>query len=195
MIDYDKLKLAHELALKIDYAFSHKFVLERFNNNNLHQVFELWGENYSNIYSHNVDDVISKLQELTGELKHKYQAGDEVWLIDDSEICTAIIDKYDNEEYLLRHCAQIDSGMNTGKGWTAKDKLYPSREALIEAQIDYWQSLRKFECPKCNLPWSSCQCKLECEHESDGTAFIISNKPFRCIKCGKRIHWTEFKNE
>jgi hypothetical protein len=207
MIDYDKLKLVHELAEKLkteDWSIKYGYY-----NGNGYFVLTFYDfEDMFHEYEHsNIDDLVSKLQELTGELKPKYKVGQEVWLIDDSEICTALIDKYDDREYFLRKCTQVESGMATGKGWIAEDKVYPSREDLIEAQIDYWNKLRYpdindsairahaavkedlgkiVDCDKRIFDVVKECIAKECQHESDGMLFEMPpySHKYKCIKCG-----------
>lgn len=201
MIDYDKLKLAHELALKLGAGLSHYYdkhktgdgEFELFHVNS----FQLWGSHQS-YKAEMLDDLISKLQELTQEIKPKYK---DAWFINKHNVieCT----KTENQEGY----AYCDETSHDAFGKT----MYPSREALIEAKIEYWNKLRyptieesarfaqnsikelgeklfkdNFECPKCNQEWSCCQCKSECQHEDSGIMDEIDNR-LKCKKCG-RLH-------
>lgn len=114
MIDYEKLRWAHELANKLNERISINvcylvadnkptFVLD-------HSDFK------NNITSYNIDDLIAKLRELT-QPKPKYIEG---W----------VIDGFGKMDYWT-HMNEED----------IKEKdiiVYPSKEALIDAQIEYW---------------------------------------------------------
>jgi hypothetical protein len=241
MIDYDKLRLAHELAHK-NARLSGRLCCVTVcfcGGVNFRLVYQTETHTHDSHFN-DLDSLISKLTELTQpkckcgnpldlertvcnecieravksiKQKPKYEIGSLVWLIDCDEICTANIDKYDDGDCKLINCVTFKSCHATGIDWTSENKLYSSREALIESQIEYWQtlqdfpSLRKFTCPKCKDPWSKCECKEECEHESDDIIYskddfggfhatLYKNADplllpasfvffYRCIKCGE----------
>jgi hypothetical protein len=136
MIDYEKLKLAHNLILKVD----EKYVLALYVSCSFDPYFRLgtlntdWFEDYNNI-----DDLIKKLKELTEPKRaHKYIVGDEVWFL---RVCGTIdhsyvveIDFDSNDMYLIN-----------GVRWFEEKDLYPTKQALIESQVAYWQSLLEAE--------------------------------------------------
>jgi len=222
VIDYDKLKLAHELARQY-YLMTLKQIsfsiapLENHTEYTLslnHEDIDAWS---------NIDELISKLQELTAELKPKYKVGQFVYYCcDNGDICNGIIKgifKDINGKDIIE--------LENPNARLFINSIYPSRESLIEEQIEYWKSLKdktprekfkdeiekynneckecapRFECPRCNKSWSSCQCKLECDHESDkkfyanigGIMRSISNNRLvlnakyelyaKCKKCGE----------
>lgn len=172
MIDYEKLKIAHELALKVDRAIKYIFG-NSIANTPCHQFYI---QNYTEEERcDDIDDLISKLQELT-QPEPKYKVGDEVWYLDlpINKIHIGIIRRARYDEYV------INGEDNDTKDDFTADELYPTKKSLIEAQIKYWKSLREPE---------------ECQHESDGIDHFLysKDKKFRfpvvefnkCTKCGE----------
>jgi hypothetical protein len=187
MIDYEKLKIAHELAEYLSnkenfVSWSYDFFYCK-KEGNKHQVRLLLGPHHEDFqggyyYMNNLDELISNLREII-QSKPKYKVGQNVWLI--SYCGSGIvewkiedIDASSEEKYLF------------GDSWYKESELYPSKQSLIEAQIEYWQKLKIDEisssktCPKCgmqrvkdNACWSR-ECTFnemtneECQHESDG---------------------------
>ena len=186
MIDYEKLKLIHELTNKIDeideVAVQHHFSHTRGDK------FILWTKNgVAQFGIEEMDDLIAKLKELVkpeAKLEPKYKVGDEVWY------------KLGDE---LISCEIIKNPESFG------DDYYPSKEALIEAQIEYWKNqlennLEKVKecshvtltvgCAVCDTyklnPDDPCYKSKNCEHEGkivymDGP----TNITMECIKCGE----------
>ncbi len=177
MIDYEKLKLAHELALKTEGYFVGFYFGNTIEKKDEFTLFNSNGVIDRNFDS--IDSLIAKLQELikpkfklcdacqrwldnhiydTGfplmyvseivkeckEKRHiekqKYQLGQEVWFVDCNAVFSAVIDSIGIDEY------RVDDGKNkTGKDWYHVSELYPSREALIVAQLEYWTRLKNEE--------------------------------------------------
>lgn len=180
MIDYDKLKIAHEMAKKINQRVSVSvcylvaddkptFVLDHCDSKN-------------NVTSYNFDDLITKLKELT-QPEPKYIDG---W----------VIDGFGNIEF-WRNMTQEDIEKNSLK-------VYPSRESLIDAQINYWYDLKmetvKDSLSKCVPPFegevrgfSSLTDKesnrqiTSCYHESSDEFYFLNMDKYMCIKCGEWI--------
>lgn len=123
MIDYEKLKLAHE------------WVCNHFDG------------------QMGIDDLIAKLQELT-KPKTKYKVGDEVWMTVDDEPKSFVIDSVCNSKYYLY---QYDLGL------VYESLLYPTKSALIEAQIEYWQK-QLCEIGEHDYPNDSYKC-IHCRHD------------------------------
>jgi hypothetical protein len=146
MIDYEKLKLMNLLLEKLsgDYALLVSWSKDTGYKYSIHNLNEPHGYGFLNI-----DDLIKKLEELT-EPKPKYEVGKKVWLVDCDCICVAKIVKYEGDEYKISDCRPIDGSMTTGKDWAQESDLHPTKQALIEAQITYWQSLLKPECKHLN---------------------------------------------
>lgn len=189
MIDYDKLRIAHKLCLKNGYSFSCFF-----GGKDITGYFEqeLIGDNYI-IYDieagpildeyENIDDLIAKLQELTQkeEPKAKYKVGEFLYFINTNEPEWKI-------ESSSVTCYPKPDGNNgfeyEFEGWTIHENyLYPTKQALIETQIEYWQSLHNHSEDKLE--------KVECQHESDGDKFYSARPEFlpgqinKCKKCGE----------
>lgn len=136
MIDYDKLRVAHELVEKYRETNNHEISIEiNFTSNLTEYLLHTDGQD-SDAFSC-VDNLIQKLQELT-QSKAKYSKKDFIWVLDDSNRAShkKIIghrwDEYE-KEYV---CELTDS---TGEPyWITENSLYPTKSALIEAQIEYW---------------------------------------------------------
>ena len=133
MIDYDKLKLAHELAEK--YAESKDSctslsITVRFGGlgGNEYQADFCGVEAYEEIDPTTLDKLITKLQELTHP-EPKYTVGSTWWFLNGPSF-----DRYPTPKSLLI--------TEQNQGWYRKDdEWFPSREALIQDQIDYWAKL------------------------------------------------------
>lgn len=130
MIDYDKLKIAHELADKLSkitnghVQVSCKLFIHREGSNFCH--YELSIDNdygLGNGVMTNMDDLITKLRELT-QSEPKYKKGQTVWTLTNHEAPDDIIE------------ITLNQDINDDEG------LYPSKAALIEAQIEYWSNMQ-----------------------------------------------------
>lgn len=140
MIDYIKLKEAHELML----------ILSNNNGCSLRLTFcdgKFWKyflqiNDKKDIFEFNcIDDLITKLKELT-QTKPKYALGDIVWLYDYSinEIQSFKIDAITLKTFKYSgNC--IEDGFAYEE--IAEKDIYPSRDALIDAQIEYWKGLKQ----------------------------------------------------
>lgn len=134
MIDYDKLKLAHELCRKLD---GHWFRIDFCINIKEHDrinIFLYQCDANSPIIFINIDELINKLQELTHS-KNRFAIGQEVWFIDsyDKISCLkirAIEGKNPNIRYVVDN-----------NGWSVHETYcYDSKQSLVEDQIKYWMS-------------------------------------------------------
>ena len=186
MIDYDTLKLAHELAEK--YSLSNygesvsissrisslfKSAIYTVVIHDLHKEFE----------SFELDDLIDKLRTLTApeEPKAKYTLGDELWYLHHQEIESFISVK------------TLGRTHYDGEYWWHEDYLYPTKASLIEAQLEYWQKLKQEDCEhdfnsvfnfydeSGSKYYQGCsKCKLqkpdECQHESDNHSEDVLEK-------------------
>jgi hypothetical protein len=141
MIDYDKLKEAHELVMKLDTHFLVHSVGGKYPSENTS--FELcsWSLEGDDERFSNLDDLITKLHELTTP-QPKYKVDDECWWIrrhNNPPLCCIVI----KAEYLSppinyggwSYYVEIEEG---GYTWMDEDDLHPTKQALIEAQIKYW---------------------------------------------------------
>ena len=164
MIDYEKLRKAHELTKKLpfeSYSFdcwcctgleSGFFYTLTFEDN----------ENMSHEYeSQNIDELIAKLQELT-KPQPKFQIGQEVWLVGNfGEPITAKV--------LGKMGGDVDLGFKDGTcRYGVLTGLYPTKQSLIEAQIAMWLKMNE-----------------ECQHESDGNCYTSYPATLKCKKCGE----------
>ena len=168
MIDYEKLKKAHELAEKLSYE-SDEII-------RIYTVFYqknkpfVSAENDFDEIARGEDAIIAKLTELT-QPEQKYK---EAWYIHNGDVLsTEVLNK---PGYI---CCDKTERNAIGR------HMYETKEALIEAQIKYWQSLHPDYQP---LPMSSGGCGVieECRHESDGSYCInsLGKSGDKCKKCG-----------
>lgn len=183
MIDCEKLKLAHELALKTTYTVGVTFGIEI--------DYMPWSlknaddeaSNYNKyIYGDDIDDLITKLQELT-QPPPKYKVSDEVWVFKNrSVVCHTIFE----DVFYQNKWSYTFVGDNLL--WNDEIDLYPSREALIEAQIQYWKNLKSVD----NIPIEPGdtiseqvimnQCEKCNEYYKGSSLKIVATQ---CIKCGE----------
>lgn len=139
MIDYEKLKLAHELVSKIPFSkITHIY------SNEDGSSFTLTSPDLSFRYIFNIDELIEKLQELK-KLEPKYKVGDTVFVRHIDSIHFFIIDEIiveDNEFWYINYCNSGAFQDDQHEFNQYKENLlFPTREALIKSQINYWQSL------------------------------------------------------
>ncbi len=187
-INYEKLAKAHELCEKYYKLTGDSAILEsNYSAGCKDYGYSLWIGDVE--YWHDkLDAVIGRLIGLT-ESELKYKAGDIVWLINDEDIPESFkindVDIAADEKYYL------DDSLHGG--WWTEEQLYPSREAAIDARIEYWTSLKigsiakSTICPKCGnqrvsdgvCRWIGCDYR-ECQHK--GEAIIVGDK-LRCLKC------------
>lgn len=133
MIDYEKLKIAHELAFRTSYVIDTSFGMD-----------ELWFklrnvDEDANDYEveREFDDLDKLINALEKATKPKFKVGDKVWYLNaDKEI-----------ESLEVLCSQFTSNSDwlyqNGKGWSIYEKAcYPTKALLIDAQLEYWEDLR-----------------------------------------------------
>jgi len=204
MIDYDKLKIAHELCEKLS-IIKNQYIQVKIQICLNDCSYAL--ENNANIFKFewfdSIEELITKLKELT-EPQPKYKIGQEVWYItcEFEPISTKIEDLTwfeDSTHYLI------------DEGHIKESNLYPSKQALIEAQIEHWTKLKIDEISEdtiistlcCGSTWSyyksakyvvncaHCQKKFheKCQHESDGILKDDSGTfelgCYKCKKCGQ----------
>lgn len=183
MIDFEKLKLAHELCFASKrYYFSLTLGLHK-------------GFDFASLYDSEanrsmlignfecVEELLSKIQELT-KSKPKYESGQIVWF-DMAGVPASFniteIEPSEDYNYFYDDTPECD--------------LYPSQLALIEAQIAHWTKLLEEEIkPKfegeikgCDQSrYTLCQStSKQCQHESDGKRYIFNAAQNRCTKCGE----------
>jgi hypothetical protein len=187
VIDYEKLKIAHELvreyAIQKEWDINLSICFDSFDKDKFGCI--LSDGNGDHKFS-NLDDLIAMLQYLT-KPKSKYHHGQAVWFLEKdtntAKIFTiwGIVEREDGFYYDNAH----------------ENSLYPSREALIDAQVTYWIGMRLENsplkdkvnpgngktCPKCKrqrfadgMCWHvGCDYK-ECQHNFNRGI---------CINCGE----------
>src|SRR6267154_3032965 len=84
MIDYEKLKLANELAEKLTNGMAEGHILEIktwfYNGNSYYELNDITDTISFDNKMNDIDDIIAKLQELT-KPKSKYEVGQKVFVI------------------------------------------------------------------------------------------------------------------
>ncbi|HCJ4260064.1 TPA: hypothetical protein NR299_003216, partial [Legionella pneumophila] len=147
MIDYEKLKKAHELAGKItiDSGKRADVYVSIYDGDKI--VFGIMYDR-TTYESIDIDHLLNKIEELT-QPKPKYEVGDEIWFINSAnKISSLVIERIDYQHpdgfyYVDKH----------GNYKSDKSTTFSSLELLIDSQIEYWKNLRTPEesklCPKC----------------------------------------------
>lgn len=74
---------------------------------------------------------------MTDYDKPRYAVNDDVWVLFDETLIKTKVESVIGRTYYLRHVLRL----------TYENEVYPSRDALIEAQIEYWQRLLKCGSP------------------------------------------------
>jgi hypothetical protein len=160
MIDYDKLKTAHELAelygKQIDEWMDVAVTLNAPSKNHPFPfAFGPTGKDFDNRFS-SLDELIAKLEELTKPAP-KFKVGDNVWVncwsVNDANqlgynfIKGVVIPNTDRDKDLSEPYVRIEpcSPSEGGKYSAPERFVYASRKELIDAQIGYWQSLKQQE--------------------------------------------------
>lgn len=171
MIDYEKLKVAHELANKISKERDYTVAIQcAINNECINYMIKAYEIDEQYLY---IDDLITKLEELTTP-KPKYKEGDFVWyLSNNSELSRMAID-------WVREELEINSNQvvyATPNGMVIESALYPSKAALIEAQVVYWTSLK-------NEVISTRERNMSMTSIHTGDAFNYLNPPFQGLVKG-----------
>lgn len=213
MIDYEKLKIAHELAVELDQRCSIEVAFFRYGRPRY--LFNAQ-EFQDSFCCKSIDDLITKLQELP-EPKPKYKVGQKVWMtvvcgykldVDSAHITSIIIN---NGQIEYTH----DCGGNDF--YVLESDLYATKEDLIEAQIQYWTCLKTEEKSTENkdvsiisdflgkikglktttndLPintdlvsnHSADELEKVCDHINDGMIHMVKDGDFKakCTKCGE----------
>lgn len=210
MIDYEKLRRAHELCISGgDYYFTVDFGVPL----GFIYLHDLSLDAKSPIIAfRSIDKLITKLEELTQpEIEPKYKVGDVVW---QAGFCNEItswvvaeVQPDDNHTYCYRH--------DNHSGWF-EHQLYPTREALIQSQIEHWQGLSEESTRILSMQavgeyvdsTIKCEHKQEtrsadgvnylcldcdqwftvpevCEHEPSDDAQLLNVGTYNCKKCGE----------
>jgi hypothetical protein len=183
MIDYEKLKIAHELAkqsdkefyISVDFHTNDKFSYNLFCYPN---ECDCW-ESYKTL-----DELIHGLRYLN-TTQPKYNIGQEVFTLHGNDIHSFIIDEITHDDgFWYLHYVSNGIYMEGSKAFDQyrEDMLYPSKESLIEAQIQYW-------CSQLDMKqeiefWAD---RSKCAHEvGEMTPQMLDGRLF-CIKCGENL--------
>ena len=136
MIDYQKLQLAHELASELarqnEFTFAIQVAIGYCGTINYMLKAYLIDEQYMHI-----DELITKLRGLVKQ-EPKYEIGQTVWFVVLSDNWNPI------ESTILQYDPLISKYFLAGT-WFRENEIYPSKEALIEAQMEYWICLKNEE--------------------------------------------------
>lgn len=143
MIDYEKLKLADEICKKSGHSFSYFFggkdKLNSFGSDLIPDNCILYDIDSGSIIDdfENIDLLITKLTELT-QPKPKYEVDERVWAESEGNLQFFTIKSrsFIKNEYV--YFDKFDYSYS-------EKRLHPSKEALIDAQIAHWQSIRDNE--------------------------------------------------
>src|ERR1700733_350382 len=204
MIDYNKLKQAHEMCLNTKYYFDIALGVE----DGGIALFDC-ESNISFINNpEDLDDLIVNLKKLTGT-KPKYSEIDFVWVMDGDHDFEEVQIMYLSSDHAPWHYAvKFKNGMQS---FFSEDKLFPSKYHLIAAQIRYWARIgakepeesETEECPhdkKIMGLGNDFICKHcdeyvnneECEHDYQPNNYGQSNLEYQCTKCKV---WKECQHE
>lgn len=182
MIDYSKLKIAHELCINTKYYCieivmgimdSATFFLRNCDDE---------GNNSTLVHYSTLDNLILKLQELT-QTKPKYKIGEKVFTVNsDLEI----------EEVEISSILDIHTHMpyqDTYRDWHHENRLYPTKQSLIESQIEYWRDQLSEELEQHISPY--CEPLNKDEHCQVSGAKLATPKieavPYRPIFTAEKI--------
>jgi len=172
MTDYLKLKEAHSLAeiysKQTDSNCEISFCCQQSNRNPY--IRFRWGEpGHKFDFPFELDDLITKLRELTTRAP-KYK---EAWYLGEDNNSILLTKVHNQVGYSC--CDDTDIG---ALGRT----MYPSKKALIDAQIEYWSGLKLEHQDK---EPNYCEPEEECEHEMDYHHRLLNPLQIKCNKCGE----------
>ena len=204
MIDFEKLKLAYELADKYTKTTGNYCVIRTMFNTTIPCSFLLDGDPSIAMYGYtNLDAIISALQELTKPTK--YKIGQKIWYKSFDEPAEGVIKAiYDSITFddIPCYLYSID-----GIGEFEEAYLYASEYELISHQFEYWRHLlephlNQFKSNECLHDYEDCdlydeggklsmkrcvkcgKCtKKDCQHEPDENQYLSNPNKRRCRKC------------
>jgi hypothetical protein len=139
MIDYDKLKQAHELADKYAAESSNTVVIYSYRDINEFNL-SLYVNGIEVFAKPSLDKLIDMLKKFTTP-DPKYNIGQELWWVN------GVTERWtpDIVSGRITHRKFIDGFWVYGRGMyeIGENCLYTSRDELIEGHIAYWESLRR----------------------------------------------------
>lgn len=177
MIDYDKLKIAHEICQESGYSFSYFFGGQAVEDN-----WTIYDLDSGPILDdgEDINDLITKLRELT-QPEPKYK---DCWYVGvgGHQKCTKVLNQ---NGYVVCDETDLEAiGLHV--------IAYATKAQLIEAQIEYWQSLREPQDEYCNVSGAKLgkreptEGTTGCQHESDGEDYRYQcAHHYKCTKCGE----------
>lgn len=133
MIDYDKLKEAHELCQGTENLWLAVFLGDP---RIFIRLYDELDDEYEVRYRpDDIDDLITKLRELT-KPEPKYEKGDTVYWAFGDVIYYGEFEYVDGSDHY-----QVISADGSNLVSLDEKHLHPTREALIKSQIEYWHGL------------------------------------------------------
>lgn len=135
MIDYEKLKEAHELTEKLSENNQSWVSIEIVFSKGWQPIsyfLNRWDK--APIICSGIAELITTLKELT-ESKPKYKIDDVVWFVDNVPYSSKIKTIYINDE-------EASYGLDNWIGAFNDENLYPTKKTLVQSQIDYWQKMK-----------------------------------------------------
>lgn len=201
MIDYEKLKLVHEFADKNLFYISTSITSGDDGDRYCKFLATLLPNDNDNYCFDSIDDLIAKLRELTQpeEPKAKYAVGDEVFFVGFEQ--QIIQDKISRIQKMTDGSFLFIFDYSPTQN---ESQIYPTKQELIEAQIEYWHELAaEWGIPLiCGTNEKSTQdddmspVLTECDHSwQSGTNIINGNYsesiyPHSCWRCGIKFDST-----
>ena len=129
MIDYEKLKIAHQLAKHLPFQHCHIDCMVGSRPTYFHLIYEDKDGLVHTSEFDELDALINKLYLLHPPI---YKVGDVVWYlhtVDYIPMRRTVTKVMQSRLYFLDDCTY----------W--EEKLYPTREGVIRAQLEYWHNL------------------------------------------------------
>jgi len=160
MIDYEKLKTCHELVEKIRLGKFHMTFSEHDGDE-----YRFYAPLCDNFYTNSLDELLEHLRELS-EPEPKYKVGDKVWMVYCDEPKAFTISNVVNAKYYLD---------DYPVGMVYESELFPTRQALIQHQLQYWAKLMQEECTHPNK-YLQQDGKFDCD--DCGMVGIAMGQPF-----------------
>lgn len=191
MIDYKKLELAHQLCQKLNGVIYADFIMSAYHCE--YTISNSKGPIESNPFfiTESLDEFIEKLRKFVDVPVAKYKIGQVVHFLYRNTLHNSEILGY--EWSLEKHCYYCE--IKSPRLWWYESELYPTKAALIKAQIDHWYGLKseaildgyqcgsstylKFEEPSIHSDDVSMQSTEECEHESDDHHYDTRKLPMQ----------------
>ena len=213
MIDYEKLKKAHELQKKLCLGSSGSLTIRvriiAYGDGKVITDYMTYDGNISTGYYTNLDDIIIELTELT-QPQPKYKMGDKVWIMDGSYTYGLYEIESIERPIIGRNEIALLYGLKNRRKLVHEDLIHPAKLALIQAQCDYWNKLEDEELKKDSngqiiphildnsgfvtsqeiedknnfMTGRPKECHKECQHEDSGNGNMLLSYPAK-IQCGK----------